>query len=72
MLKVPNKRTLSRGQFEANLAEKLEDPDFIADTIPLLAPDAAPFNVQEAAKEVGAALIELFPGDPWKGKSDKQ
>ena len=57
---------VTRAQFEENLALKLEDRQFMADIGPLLAPGYEWAPEAEAA-EVSARLIELLPGDPWKG-----
>lgn len=57
---------VTRAQFEENLAGKLEDPQFTGDISPLLA-SGFTWNMEEAAPLVSARLIELLPGDPWKG-----
>lgn len=62
--------TVSRAQFEENLALKLEDPEFIADISPLLAPKYE-WDPQGEAAVVSAQLIERLPGEPWKGKGPK-
>jgi predicted nucleotidyltransferase component of viral defense system len=59
---------ITRAQYEENLAEKLEDPAFLADISPLLAADYE-WNPEEEAAVVRSRLIELLPGDPWKGKA---
>ena len=57
---------VTRAQFEQNLAGKLEDPTFTGDIGPLLAAGFE-WDVEEAAPVVQSKLIELLPGDPWKG-----
>jgi predicted nucleotidyltransferase component of viral defense system len=60
-----NKR-VSRAEFEENLAVKLTDPEFMADIGPLLAPGYQ-WEPEAEALEVSSRLIELLPGEPWKG-----
>jgi len=57
---------VTRAQFEKNIDAKLHDPQFTADIGPLL---AASYNwdMKAAAAAVQSRLIELLPGDPWKG-----
>ncbi len=57
---------ITRALFEKNMAEKLEDPDFMADIGSLLAPDRA-WNPKTAAPRVTEELIARLPGKPWKG-----
>lgn len=59
---------VSRAQFEQNMDQKLRDPQFTADIGPLLAPGFS-WDLQSASKIVSENLIQLLPGDPWKGKS---
>ena len=61
---------VSRAQFEANLAGKLEDPAFLGDLAPLLSSRRGgdPFDVPAAARDIQAALVALIPGAPWKTK----
>ena len=61
------KTPVTRAQFEANLAVKLKDAAFRGDVLPLLAPDAAPFDVEAEGERVKAAFLALLPGEPWKG-----
>ena len=58
---------VTRLEFEKNMAEKLLDPQFVADISPLL---SVGFNwdIKSAASLVLSHLIERLPGDPWKGK----
>lgn len=58
---------ITRALFERNLAAKLKMPLFAADIGPLLATGYR-WDIQEAAEEVSSRLIELLPGDPWKGE----
>jgi len=59
---------VTRAQFEENLSNKLQDPQFTGDISPLLA-DGFAWDIEEAAPIVSSRLIELLPGDPWKGGS---
>lgn len=56
---------VSRAEFEANLAAKLQDPAFIGDTDPLL-PTEVTYSTAEAGALVGKRLIANLPGAPWK------
>lgn len=56
---------VSRAEFEANLAAKLQDPAFIGDTDPLL-PTGVTYSTAEAGMLVGKRLIANLPGAPWK------
>jgi len=58
---------VTRAQFEQNLDAKLHDPQFSADLGPLLA-DGFAWDLETAAVNVSSELLELLPGDPWKGK----
>jgi predicted nucleotidyltransferase component of viral defense system len=77
---------ISRAEFEANMAEKIEDAEFRSDIKPLLATSAfqgdafnkgsfqtghAEYDPDTAYRQVHKALIELLPGDPWKGTSTR-
>lgn len=57
---------VTRALFEKNLDTKLRDRQFAADIGPLLAPGYK-WDLQEAAGAVSSRLIELLPGEPWKG-----
>ncbi|MFZ1882063.1 MAG: nucleotidyl transferase AbiEii/AbiGii toxin family protein [Rhodoplanes sp.] len=59
--------SVSRAQFEENLARKLADPQFYADIGPLLASGFS-WDQQEAANTVSNQLIARLPGEPWKGQ----
>lgn len=58
---------VSRAEFEENLGLKMRDPEFLADISPLLAPEYQ-WEPKPEAAAVSSRLIELLPGDPWKGK----
>ena len=57
---------ISRALFEMNMAEKMRDPEFLADISPLLS-DGYEWDPQAEAPLVASRLIERLPGDPWKG-----
>jgi len=59
---------VTRAQFEENLALKLEDPEFMADISPLLAPTYV-WDPEGEAAVVSSQLIARLPGEPWKRKS---
>jgi predicted nucleotidyltransferase component of viral defense system len=59
---------ITRALFEQNLAEKMGDPEFLADISPLLS-DGYTWDPAAAAPLVSRRLIELLPGDPWKGSA---
>lgn len=62
---------ITRAQFEANLAAKLEDPAFVGDLGPLLREEIA-YDAAKAAALVREKLLSLLPGEPWKGeRSDR-
>jgi predicted nucleotidyltransferase component of viral defense system len=58
--------SISRAEFEANLREKMKDPDYSRDLEPLLAPGTV-WHPQEAADYILRELLPLLPGDPLKG-----
>lgn len=58
--------SVSRAEFEANLAAKLVSKPFSTDMRPLLPSDAI-FDLANAASSVREHLIAKLPGDPWKG-----
>ena len=57
---------VTRAELEANLARKLEDAAFLADTEPLLAIGQR-FDAIRAGARIGRVLVTRLPGDPWKG-----
>lgn len=63
--------SISRAEFEANLAQKLEDRAFSEDLHPLLAEARdgryEGFDAVRAGVRVSELLLERLPGDPWKG-----
>ena len=59
-------RTISRALFEKHMAEMMRDPEFLADISPLLS-DGYSWDPQSEAPLVSSRLIELLPGEPWKG-----
>lgn len=58
-------RAITRAEFEENFAAKMDDPEFLADISPLLAPGYAWEPQLEAA--AASRLITMLPGEPWKG-----
>lgn len=59
--------TVTRAQFEENLALKMEDPGFLADIGPLLVAGHT-WEPKDAARIISSGLIALLPGEPWKGQ----
>jgi predicted nucleotidyltransferase component of viral defense system len=59
-------RTVTRAQFEANLAQKRMQPDFRDDVGPLLRPGFH-WDFEAAMDAVLESLVASLPGDPWKG-----
>lgn len=59
---------ITRAQFEENLADKMQDPAFLADISPLLAADYK-WEPEVEAAIVSSQLVERLPGEPWKGKA---
>jgi len=57
---------VTRAQFEQNLHHKEADPTFLSDIRPLLRPGLA-YDAEAAIAVVRRSLIELLPGDPWRG-----
>lgn len=62
--------SVSRAQFEANLAEKSENRTFHDDIQPLFAP-GTDYDPQTALAVVMERLVSKLPGDPWKGNEPK-
>lgn len=58
--------TVSRAEFEANLAAKLATAAFREDVRPLVSADVA-YDPEKAADLVLTELVSRLPGDPWKG-----
>jgi predicted nucleotidyltransferase component of viral defense system len=57
---------VSRAQFEANLAEKVDTVTFREDIVPLLTSDAV-FNPIDSSALIHQRLITKLRGAPWKG-----
>ena len=58
--------TVSRAQYEANLAAKLGSSAFLEDIRPLISTDTS-YDPLVAAEIVGNELVSRLPGEPWKG-----
>ena len=58
--------TVSRAEFEANLAAKLASAVFLED-LRLLIPPEVEYDPAKAAEVVKDELITRLPGEPWKG-----
>ncbi len=58
--------SISRAQFEANLAKKLQDNAFLEDIRPLISGDIV-YDPIAAARSVQSELIAMLPGESWKG-----
>jgi predicted nucleotidyltransferase component of viral defense system len=61
--------TVSRAEFEANLAGKANDHSFAEDVRPLLA-HGTPWDSAKALGTVTSKLVSRIPGKPWKGEGD--
>jgi predicted nucleotidyltransferase component of viral defense system len=61
-------RRIARAEFEENLAAKMEDPEFLEDISPLLAPGYVWDPEPEAAAV--SRLIEMLPGESRKGAAE--
>ena len=66
---VHQNTTVSRAQYEANLAQKVSDPTFIGDIPQLLTPDATAFDCLAAGERIKTTFLSLLPGEPWKGNA---
>jgi len=64
-------KSISRAQFERNLALKKRDDRFLEDTRPLLA-SIITWDPGEALDFVGRELVSHLPGEPWKGTKRKE
>ncbi len=58
--------SVSRAEFEANLAAKLASTAFLED-LHLLVPPEVEYDPVEAAELINEQLIAKLPGEPWKG-----
>ena len=56
----------SRADFEANMAEKMENEAFLRDVVPLLRPGLG-YDPVQAWRVVHERLVSQLPGKPWKG-----
>lgn len=63
-------RRVSRAEFEENILLKIEDPRFLDDIGPLLAPDCT-CDTRGATDFIVNRLAVLMPGEPWQGKRKK-
>ncbi|MCK4415229.1 MAG: nucleotidyl transferase AbiEii/AbiGii toxin family protein [Candidatus Eisenbacteria sp.] len=64
-------RTVTRAQFEENLAWKRAQPDFRDDVRPLLRRGLS-WDFDVAMDTVIESLVAQLPGDPWKGQAEKK
>jgi len=62
--------SISRAEFEKNLAAKLNDPAFLEDITPLL-PAGVAYHPTIAGFLIQKRLIDRLRGEPWKGRSKK-
>ncbi len=58
--------SISRAEFEENMADKLKKLSFSSDILPLL-PATISYHQNEAYKHVHEKLISQIPGDAWNG-----
>ena len=56
---------ITRAQFERNLAQKEQMPEFLGDVLPLL-PAGMAYDPIAALNIVRARLVERLPGKPWR------
>jgi len=63
--------SISRAEFEKNLAAKLNDPAFLEDITPLL-PAGVAYNPTIAGSLIQKRFIDRLRGKPWKGRSRLQ
>jgi hypothetical protein len=62
--------SVSRAEFEQNLAGKLEDTSFLGD-ITLLLRIQTWWDAHDAARIVCSELLPKLPGSPWKRPTEK-
>jgi predicted nucleotidyltransferase component of viral defense system len=62
-------RTVTRAQYEENLAGKRAAPDFRDDVTPLLRPGFS-WDFEAAMESVLRTLVARLSGDPWRGSED--
>jgi predicted nucleotidyltransferase component of viral defense system len=58
---------VTRAEFEKNFSLKMQDSEFLADISDLLS-EGYEWDPKAEASEVSSRLIELLPGEPWKGE----
>ncbi|MFI5344251.1 MAG: nucleotidyl transferase AbiEii/AbiGii toxin family protein [Chlamydiales bacterium] len=59
---------VSRAEFEANIHEKISDPLFLQDIMPLLPSSVkSSYEIQIARDLLQQKFLNLLPGEPWKG-----
>lgn len=58
--------SVSRAQYEKNLADKLRSPGFLRDIAPLIR-DGTSYDALEAGRLVHSRLVAKLKGRPWKG-----
>ena len=56
---------ITRAQFERNLAQKEQMPEFLGDVLPLL-PAGMAYDPIATLNMVRARLVERLPGKPWR------
>ena len=61
--------SITRAEFEKNLFEKRQNPDFQNDILHLIA-DPSIWSSDEAFQMVNEQLVSLLPGKPWKSKKN--
>jgi len=61
--------SVTRAQFEANMAAKMRDPSFRGD-VPALLRTGLAYDPDHAWARVHDALIARLPGAPWKGRTE--
>lgn len=57
----------SRAEFEMDLHQKKQDPDFLVDMKALLPVGAKAFDHASAFADLEKNLVSIMPGEPWKG-----
>lgn len=62
---------VTRAQFEQNLHDKGTDAAFLSAIRPVLRP-GLPYEAVAALGVVRKTIIELLPGDPWRGLAGEE
>lgn len=57
----------SRAEFEMDIHQKKQDPDFLVDMQALLPVGAKTFDHASAFADLEKNLVTIMPGEPWKG-----